>query len=275
MKWPLQQNWNRLGCAKHSLYWVPFWLMKFKINHFPGQLVLVPDNSFSERILPDIQSKPSLAQFGTISSCPVACYLGEETNPHLAKTSLQGVVEWKGYGVGWASVTAKQNAILQKGILWLCITQIDSFCFHLLPFGTCLWSPSTSTVPFCSLWGNKIMRCCPVSRASFGRMIFSSFLCVLPSLPASLCLVVVSASSLTAQDDNGKEAGGCSTDTTGSSRDQYMQAYMHLLLVISVSSSLDCPHSATALSGNTWLQAHVKVCCLQWDLNLFLMVNIC
>lgn len=51
------------------------------------------------------------------------------------------------------------------------------------------------------------MRCCPVSRASFGRMIFSSFLCLLSLLPDSLHLVAMSVSSLTAQEDNGKGAG--------------------------------------------------------------------
>lgn len=28
-----------------------------------------------------------------VSSCPIACYLGQETNPHVATTSWQVVVE--------------------------------------------------------------------------------------------------------------------------------------------------------------------------------------
>lgn len=32
-------------------------------------------------------------QVEAILSCPVICYLGEEADPHLAKTSFQGVVQ--------------------------------------------------------------------------------------------------------------------------------------------------------------------------------------
>lgn len=75
MKLPLQKDWNRLGCTKPLVHWAPFWLMKLKIAHFSGQLVLAPENSFSERIFSGTESKPALAQFEAISSCPVACYL--------------------------------------------------------------------------------------------------------------------------------------------------------------------------------------------------------
>ena len=51
------------------------------------------DNPFSEEIFPNIQSKPPLVQLEAISSRPITCYLGEETNPHLATTSFQAVVE--------------------------------------------------------------------------------------------------------------------------------------------------------------------------------------
>ncbi|KAK4827828.1 hypothetical protein QYF61_021912 [Mycteria americana] len=51
------------------------------------------DNPFREEILPNIQSKLPLVQLEVISSCPVASYLGEETDPHLATTSFQVVVE--------------------------------------------------------------------------------------------------------------------------------------------------------------------------------------
>ncbi|KAK4823068.1 hypothetical protein QYF61_025407 [Mycteria americana] len=43
------------------------------------------DNPFSEVKFPNIQSKPPLVQLEAISSRPIACYLGEETDP----TSLQ------------------------------------------------------------------------------------------------------------------------------------------------------------------------------------------
>ncbi|PKU30659.1 hypothetical protein llap_19038 [Limosa lapponica baueri] len=38
-------------------------------------------------------SKPLVVQLEAISSCPIVCYLGEETNPHLSTTSFQVVVE--------------------------------------------------------------------------------------------------------------------------------------------------------------------------------------
>ncbi|KAK4815510.1 LOW QUALITY PROTEIN: hypothetical protein QYF61_003068 [Mycteria americana] len=49
------------------------------------------DNPFSEVKFPNIQSKPPLAQLEAISSHPITCYLGEETDPHLSTTSCQAV----------------------------------------------------------------------------------------------------------------------------------------------------------------------------------------
>ncbi|KAK4828781.1 hypothetical protein QYF61_000806 [Mycteria americana] len=60
-----------------------------RLNHFPGQPVPMLDNPFSEVKFPNIQSKPPLAQLEAISSCPITCYLGEETDPHLSTTSFQ------------------------------------------------------------------------------------------------------------------------------------------------------------------------------------------
>ncbi|KAK4828693.1 hypothetical protein QYF61_000531 [Mycteria americana] len=61
----------------------------WRLNHFPGQPVPMLDNPFSEEKFPNIQSKPPLAQLEAISSCPITCYLGEETDPHLSTTSFQ------------------------------------------------------------------------------------------------------------------------------------------------------------------------------------------
>ncbi|KAK4814935.1 hypothetical protein QYF61_006290 [Mycteria americana] len=63
------------------------------LHHFPGQPGPVLDNPFSEGIFSNLQSKPPLVQLEAISSCPMACYLGEETDPRLATTSFQAVVE--------------------------------------------------------------------------------------------------------------------------------------------------------------------------------------
>ncbi|KAK4817687.1 hypothetical protein QYF61_025779 [Mycteria americana] len=64
---------------------VPGW----RLNHFPGQPVPMLDNPFSEVKFPNIQSKPPLVQLEAISSCPITCYLGEETDPHLSTASFQ------------------------------------------------------------------------------------------------------------------------------------------------------------------------------------------
>ncbi|KAK4832796.1 hypothetical protein QYF61_025664 [Mycteria americana] len=61
----------------------------WRLNHFPGQPVPMLDNPFSKEIVPNIQSKPPLVQLEAISSCPITCYLGEETDPHLSTTSFQ------------------------------------------------------------------------------------------------------------------------------------------------------------------------------------------
>ncbi|KAK4829045.1 hypothetical protein QYF61_001850 [Mycteria americana] len=60
-----------------------------RLNHFTGQPVPMLDNPFSEEKFPNIQSKPPLAQLEAISSRPITCYLGEETNPHLSTASFQ------------------------------------------------------------------------------------------------------------------------------------------------------------------------------------------
>ncbi|KAK4815185.1 LOW QUALITY PROTEIN: hypothetical protein QYF61_021045 [Mycteria americana] len=61
----------------------------WRLNHFPGQPVPMLDNPLGEEKFPNIQSKPPLAQLEAISYCPITCYLGEETNPHLSTTSFQ------------------------------------------------------------------------------------------------------------------------------------------------------------------------------------------
>ncbi|KAK4818862.1 hypothetical protein QYF61_020081 [Mycteria americana] len=64
-------------------------LKGWRLNHFPGQSVPMLDNPLGEEKFPNIQSKPPLAQLEAISSCPITCYLGEETDPHLSTTSFQ------------------------------------------------------------------------------------------------------------------------------------------------------------------------------------------
>ncbi|KAK4832164.1 hypothetical protein QYF61_020944 [Mycteria americana] len=79
----------RVNKEESSSQWCPGW----RLNHLPGQPVPMLDNPFSEVKFPNIQSKPPLAQLEAISSHPIPCYLGEETDPHLSTTSFQAVVE--------------------------------------------------------------------------------------------------------------------------------------------------------------------------------------
>ena len=67
------------------------------VNHFPGQPIPAPDHSFREEMFPNIQPECPLVRLETIPSSPIASYMGEEANSHLATTSLQGVLE--GYKV--------------------------------------------------------------------------------------------------------------------------------------------------------------------------------
>ncbi|KAK4827619.1 hypothetical protein QYF61_019544 [Mycteria americana] len=75
---------NRI-CSHPRIYRFHGW----RLNHFPGQPVPMLDNPFSEVKFPNIQSKPPLVQLEAISSCPITCYLGEESDPHLSTTSFQ------------------------------------------------------------------------------------------------------------------------------------------------------------------------------------------
>ncbi|KAK4829686.1 hypothetical protein QYF61_006061, partial [Mycteria americana] len=78
---------------KHLIQTSFKYLQGWRLNHFPGQPVPMLDNPFSEVKFPNIQPKPPLAQLEAISSRPITCYLGEETDPHLSTTSFQVVVE--------------------------------------------------------------------------------------------------------------------------------------------------------------------------------------
>ncbi|CAM9613151.1 unnamed protein product, partial [Bubo scandiacus] len=47
----------------------------WELHHFPGEPIPTPNNPFCKEILPNIQSKPSLAQLEAIPSCPITHYL--------------------------------------------------------------------------------------------------------------------------------------------------------------------------------------------------------
>jgi len=56
------------------------YIWEWWLNYLPGQPIPMLGNSFSGEIFPNIQSKPPLVQLEASSSCPIASYLGEETN---------------------------------------------------------------------------------------------------------------------------------------------------------------------------------------------------
>ncbi|KAK4807037.1 hypothetical protein QYF61_018378 [Mycteria americana] len=84
----------------------------WRLNHFPGQPVPMLDNPFSEVKFPNIQSKPPLAQLEAISSHPITCYLGEETDSHLSTTSFQ----------------AKQSQLPQPILIGLLLQTLHQLC---------------------------------------------------------------------------------------------------------------------------------------------------
>ncbi|KAK4811614.1 hypothetical protein QYF61_017005 [Mycteria americana] len=96
--WAVPGSFADIGFTLHGAWWFGSQgseesLAGWQLNHFPGQPVPMLDNPFSEVKFPNIQSKPPLAQLEAISSRPITCYLGEETDPHLSTASFQAVVE--------------------------------------------------------------------------------------------------------------------------------------------------------------------------------------
>ncbi|KAK4826690.1 hypothetical protein QYF61_010699 [Mycteria americana] len=95
------------------------YLQGWRLNHFPGQPVPMLDNPLGEEKFPNIQSKPPLAQLEAISSCPITCYLGEETDPHLSTTSFQVVVESDEVSPQPPFLQAKQSQLPQPLLIRL------------------------------------------------------------------------------------------------------------------------------------------------------------
>lgn len=51
------------------------------------------DNPFGEENFQSLQSKAPMAKYEVFSSCPVVCYLGEETDSHPITSCFQVVAE--------------------------------------------------------------------------------------------------------------------------------------------------------------------------------------
>ncbi|KAK4817862.1 hypothetical protein QYF61_001531 [Mycteria americana] len=104
------------------------YLQGWRLNHFPGQPVPMPDNPFSEVKFPNIQSKPPLVQLEAISSCPITCYLGEETDSHLSTPSFQAVVESDKVSPQPPFLQAKQSQVPQPLLIRLLLQTLHQLC---------------------------------------------------------------------------------------------------------------------------------------------------
>ncbi|KAK4819032.1 hypothetical protein QYF61_024397 [Mycteria americana] len=113
---------------KHLIQTSFKYLQGWRLNHFPGQPVPVLDNPFSEEKFPNTQSKPPPAQLEAISSCPIACYLGEETDPHLSTTSFQVVVESDKVSPQPPFLQAKQSQLPQPLLIRLLLQTLHQLC---------------------------------------------------------------------------------------------------------------------------------------------------
>lgn len=74
-----------------------------------------------KNFFPNVKSKPPLMQLEAVFSCFITWYLGEETDPHLPKTSCQVVVE--GNSVQPSFLQAKQCQLPQNSSQDLCSTK--------------------------------------------------------------------------------------------------------------------------------------------------------
>lgn len=105
-----------LNCVcKCSIKTSSEYLQRWWIHHFPGQPVPKLDYTVSDEIYPNVQSKPPMVPLEAISSWPVACFLGEETDPHLTTMSFQVALrEWWGnpclFAAMWISIPYLQTA---------------------------------------------------------------------------------------------------------------------------------------------------------------------
>ncbi|KAK4824198.1 hypothetical protein QYF61_012014 [Mycteria americana] len=115
----------------------------WRLNHFPGQPVPMLDNPLSEGKFPNIQSKPPLAQFEAISSCPVTCYIGEETDPHLSTTSFQVAVESDKVSPQPPFLQAKQSQLPQPLLIRLVLQTLHQLPPQCL---SCSGGPKLNTV---------------------------------------------------------------------------------------------------------------------------------
>ncbi|KAK4824291.1 LOW QUALITY PROTEIN: hypothetical protein QYF61_013036 [Mycteria americana] len=135
---------------KHLIQTSFKYLQGWRLNHFPGQPVPMVDNPFSEVKFPNIQSKPPLVQLEAISSHPITCYLGEETDPHLSTPSFQVVVESNKVSPQPPFLQAKQSQLPQPLLIRLVLQTLHQLRCPSLDmlqhFNVSLVGPKLNTV---------------------------------------------------------------------------------------------------------------------------------
>ncbi|KAK4828257.1 hypothetical protein QYF61_024864 [Mycteria americana] len=101
---------------------------------------------FPEEKFPNIQSKPPLVQLEAISSCPITCYQGEETDPHHSTTSFQVVVESNKVSPQPPFLQAKQPQFPQPLLIRLVLQTLTSFVALLWTRSGTSMGPKLNTV---------------------------------------------------------------------------------------------------------------------------------
>lgn len=105
----------------HVFWTLPGWWL----DQFLGKPIPTPEHYFSEENFPNTQSKLPLVELETISSCPITCYLGEDTDPPYYNLLSWRCGERK--GLLWASLSPGWTpSIKLVSRLW---TQSAFWCF--------------------------------------------------------------------------------------------------------------------------------------------------
>ena len=112
-----------------------FWTPPGMVTPLPQKPAPTPDNSSSNKIFPNIQSKPPLMQLEAISSCRITCYLGEETSAQLTTTTIQVAVESSKVPPQPPFLQAEQSQFPQPLLTRLTLQTLHQLCcssLHML-----------------------------------------------------------------------------------------------------------------------------------------------
>jgi len=95
-------------------------------------------HSCREDFFPNIQPEPLLVQLKLITSCPIASYLGEETNsPSPATTSFQVVVESDEVSPELLLLQTKESQLPWPLLIRLVLHTLQQLCWPSLDMFQC------------------------------------------------------------------------------------------------------------------------------------------